>query len=637
VSRAAGWLTESRREGDDLVLTGRLRSKASGTARIELSRAKGLVSHAIEAEVKAGVFTARVPLARIALDVDDDNHASGLYADHFLVDLAIGGKEPSRLVAGDAYVTTRAAFGTDEVYTAVNDSGQVSIRTRPLGPVVTSASWNAAGALELAGDSAVDVDGELLLRLRGRRKDLAIGLRVTGGRWAVTVDPAAVPGPAGSLPMTAGVWDLAFRSAGRRHTTIASLGVVSETRMTLPLRGDGADGTVGMLRRATDERATLTIEPPAVRPVTKPAPAELRSAPLREAVLFDAAPGRRFADDPAAMVAELGSRPGAPVALWAHERGQAVPEGAEPVLLGSPAWQSALATSRWIVTNDDLPRWFEPRPEQVVLRLGGGWPVARAGALATAHPLGDQLIEQVTGDARKWTALASPGRSATPVLREEFRYTGEVLEYGRPGGDLLQTMAADEAHAAVLAWLGLPAGTRLVLYAPTRRPMDLRKRGWSDPGRLLNLLNVVEELPEGYRLLVRRHPAVDEDVLGLPDGAIEVSAYPRASELLLAADVLITDYSALLADYASTGRPVLLHVPDLDEFAASPGLNVDFADHAPGPLLGSSEEVVAALRDIDVVAADHEGAAKAFAVSHPVDGGGRAAANLVDWLLAARR
>jgi CDP-glycerol glycerophosphotransferase len=109
------------------------------------------------------------------------------------------------------------------------------------------------------------------------------------------------------------------------------------------------------------------------------------------------------------------------------------------------------------------------------------------------------------------------------------------------------------------------------------------------------------------------------------------------SELLLATEVLITDYSALLADYAATGRPALLYVPDLEEFSASPGLNVDLTEDAPGPLLRTSAEVAAALRDIASVVAEHGPRAAAFAATHGSGSEGGAAGKLVDWLLAAGR
>ncbi|MEU4213754.1 CDP-glycerol glycerophosphotransferase family protein [Actinoplanes sp. NPDC026623] len=642
VSKSDGWLVASRRDGGDLVIEGRLRNPPGGPIRIELSRVPGIVSHRLPAEVsetpEGFAFVARIPLAGIALTVGDDNHAAGLYAQRFKIEI-VAAHKPVHLIADDRFVETRTIEGTDEVYTAVSEGGYVYLCTRPAGPVVTEARWNSDGALVLGGDGPRAVDGELVLRLRGRRKDISLPLRVVDGRWQVTVDPSAVPGLAGPLPLVAGSWDLSFRSAGAYHPTIVPLGLAGAVAADLPAPRT-ADGVRVVLRTTAGERALLVVEAAPVDPVEQE---RLRAAytsitdgaALRDVVLFDAAAGRRFADDPAAMLAELAGRPEAPAARWTVERGQPVPAGADPVTLGSEAWYAALTTSRWIVTNDNLPRWFKPRDGQVVLRLGGGWPVARFGARAVAHPLGQELIDQLDSDAASWTAVASPSASATPVLRRELRFDGPVLEYGRPANELLTTMEAEAARAEVLKRLDLPAGTRLILYAPTLRPMDLRKRGWSDPGKLLDLPNVVAALPPGYELLVRRHPGLGDDVLGLVPGVLDVSAYPRVAELLLAADVLISDYSALLADFAVTGRPAWLYVPDLEGFAASPGLNVDLETAAPGPLLRTSGEVIAAVRNIGPLTAEYTPAAKAFAESHPA-GGDQAAVKLVDWLLAGR-
>jgi CDP-glycerol glycerophosphotransferase len=138
-------------------------------------------------------------------------------------------------------------------------------------------------------------------------------------------------------------------------------------------------------------------------------------------------------------------------------------------------------------------------------------------------------------------------------------------------------------------------------------------------------------------LLARSHPALADEVVGMAPGVVDVSSYPGVGQLLLAADVLLTDYSALLADFAVVGRPILLYVPDLAQVEESPGLNVDLAAVAPGPLLRTADEVVAALSDLEAVSAEHEQAVKAFAESHGPGGEGRASARLVDWLLDTDR
>ncbi|HEX8347377.1 MAG TPA: CDP-glycerol glycerophosphotransferase family protein [Actinoplanes sp.] len=645
--KAQAWVTGIRRDGDDLLVEGRLRARTTGPVRLQLNRANGVVARSVPVDLTTDGnrrgFSARLPLTGIALDDRSDNHATGLYAQRFAVELLVD-DNPVHLLVDQGQPQLRTVVGTDEVYTRVSGTGYLWIATRPAGPVATSVGWRADGALVLSGDSPYPMDGELLLRRRGRNLDVSLPLRVVDGRWEVVVDPSAVPTLAGALPLVTGTWDFAVRTAGIRHDAITRLGFTDDALAALPAEARPG-GVRCLLRAGTHERVMLVVSeelPVEVRSDaaqerlrTRHFPATGRPA-LRDAMLFDAAPGRRFPDDPAAVLAEVARRPDAPPARWTAELGQPVPACAERVALHSEKWYECLATSRWIVTNDDLPRWFRPQTGQVVLRLAGGWPIARSGAGARAHPLGRELVEQISSDSAGWTALASPSRSATSVLRAEMLFGGKVLEVGRPANDLLHDLDAEAARTEVLRRLGLAADTRLVLYAPTRRPMDLRKRGWSDPGRLLDLPRVAAGLPADHVLLARRHPALADDVTGLAPGVVDVSRYPRAAELLLASDVLITDYSALMADFAVIGRPILLYVPDLAEFEVSPGLNIDLAASAPGLLLRTSTDVVAALRDINSVAAEYEAARKAFADSHGAGDEGGAASEIVDWLLSCR-
>lgn len=130
-------------------------------------------------------------------------------------------------------------------------------------------------------------------------------------------------------------------------------------------------------------------------------------------------------------------------------------------------------------------------------------------------------------------------------------------------------------------------------------------------------------------VLVRRHARV----AGAVPGGRDVSAHPTTSGLLLAADVLVTDYSGLICGFAHTGRPMLFHTYDLAHYRdTARGFYADFEALAPGPLLADTGAVAEALREPEAAAAAHADAYAAFRTAFCDLDDGRAAARVVDRL-----
>lgn len=50
---------------------------------------------------------------------------------------------------------------------------------------------------------------------------------------------------------------------------------------------------------------------------------------------------------------------------------------------------------------------------------------------------------------------------------------------------------------------------------------------------------------------------------GRVQGAVDVSGHPSVEELMVAADILVLDYSSIFFDFALTGKPAATYVPDL--------------------------------------------------------------------------
>jgi CDP-glycerol glycerophosphotransferase len=75
-----------------------------------------------------------------------------------------------------------------------------------------------------------------------------------------------------------------------------------------------------------------------------------------------------------------------------------------------------------------------------------------------------------------------------------------------------------------------------------------------------------------------------------------VSAQPSVETLYLAADVLITDYSSAMFDYAVLDRPIVIHAPDWELYRELRGTYFDLMAEPPGVVTTTEAELIDALR-----------------------------------------
>lgn len=173
----------------------------------------------------------------------------------------------------------------------------------------------------------------------------------------------------------------------------------------------------------------------------------------------------------------------------------------------------------------------------------------------------------------------------------------------------------------------------MILYAPTWRDDRPRQGGRHGFDLELDLDRAREGLGEDHVLLVRRHYLVGGSV---PDTAFvrDVSRHPDVADLLLVSDVLVTDYSSIMFDFAQTGRPMLFHTHDLAHYRDTlRGFCFDFEQRAPGPLIPDSAGIVAALRDPEAATAGHREAYERFREAFCDLDDGTAAAGVADRML----
>lgn len=350
--------------------------------------------------------------------------------------------------------------------------------------------------------------------------------------------------------------------------------------------------------------------------------------------------GEHATDNGVSVQKELQRRGSDLPVYWAvHDHSIPVPDGGIPVVVNSRQWYELLGSVTYYLDNMYQPEYHQKPEGQVIVQTFHGYPFKTMG-----HPhwrklqLAQARIDAYDRRAAAWDYLVSPARYATPLLTEAFEYHGEVLEIGYPRNDVLQSAEAERIREQTRASLGVREGQTAVLYAPTFRDYLASGDNRAFMADFMDFRAATSELGEGYVLLVRGHAfnARLRQRVGDLAGIVDVTDYPEVSDLYLAADAAVVDYSSLRFDFGVTGKPMIFNVPDLQRYKDTRGWLFDFEPTAPGPLVANTEEIVEQLRDLDGVRARHKAAYDEFRASYLSLEDGQAGCRFVDAVFAPR-
>lgn len=452
----------------------------------------------------------------------------------------------------------------------------------------------------------------------------------------------------GELPLPAGDHDLVavLRTTATERTTASEpvevpLRVTAALSDVLPIPVD-TDVLEGRVLRGPRADVRLTL----VRPIGEAAgryqQARLKEAPkqpLRRGILFRSYFGEKATDNGLGIQAELRRRGADLPCYWAvQDHSVPVPEGGIPVVVNTREWYELLGSVTYYVDNMFQPDYLHKQDGQVLVETFHGYPFKQMGKSHWANMRFDpELVRSYARRAAEWDHLVSPATYATPLLQREFGYDGDVLTIGYPRNDALFAEDRDAIRAEVRADLGIREDQTAVLYAPTFRdymsPDDMRAAMVD----FFDFAHAHERLGDGFVLLVRGHAfnARVNQRTRIP-GVIDVTDYPEVSDLYLAADAAVVDYSSLRFDFGATRKPMIFHVPDLQRYRDTRGWLFDFEPTAPGPLLDTTDEVVDALLDLDGVRAKYAEAYQRFCEDYLDLEDGRAGARFVDAVLVPR-
>lgn len=240
--------------------------------------------------------------------------------------------------------------------------------------------------------------------------------------------------------------------------------------------------------------------------------------------------------------------------------------GDKSVKFKSIAFYYYVRTSRFLVFNARPNFDIKKRKAQRYIQTWHsslGFKMIEKDAEETLDP---KYVKKAKKDSTYIDLLISGCKFRTECFRRNFWYDGEIAEIGTPRNDVLFSEERDSIARATKKVLGIDENKKVVLYAPTfRNSNDLSYSTSLDADLLLRELK--NKLSGDWVLVYRLHPNVDLSS-ELPQGTIDASKYKDMQALLLAADVLLTDYSSVMFDFMLLNRPIFIYASDYEDYVS---------------------------------------------------------------------
>ena len=185
------------------------------------------------------------------------------------------------------------------------------------------------------------------------------------------------------------------------------------------------------------------------------------------------------------------------------------------------------------------------------------------------------------------------------VFKRAFRAPMECfLESGRPCNDPLWH-ATEKERKSLREKLRIPSDKKVILYAPTWRESTNGGRTY-DIKPPIDLNTWEKELSEDYIVLFRAHHITTRIMdVQFNDFLRDYSDYPEINDLYMASDLLITDYSSVMVDYAILERPILCFAYDYDDYLKERGTYFELDDELPNKSCRTQEQLLEAIKTID--------------------------------------
>lgn len=246
-----------------------------------------------------------------------------------------------------------------------------------------------------------------------------------------------------------------------------------------------------------------------------------------------------------------------------------------------------LATSRYLISNIHQSRFFSKRSGQRYIQLWHGVSIKRLGKDRIGFLEDKKYNKLIKKQSESWDYLITSSEYESQVYRSAFSREVNTVKLGS-----CRVIAMKEISLTKSASVEKLS----ILFAPSWR------EGADDTFLEFNpnefVLKLAETFPDCRIIFKPHHEMISESVKSLPKNLIIVSPVENISDLIIDADVLVSDYSSIIFDFLAMGKQVLIYAPDIERYKESPGLYIDISTEWDSNFCGTEKVLFSKVNEL---------------------------------------
>ena len=195
--------------------------------------------------------------------------------------------------------------------------------------------------------------------------------------------------------------------------------------------------------------------------------------------------------------------------------------------------------------------------------------------------------------------MTSQGDFETDIFSRTFRIEkSKFLTSGLPRNDVLVNYSQEDV-VKIKKKLNIPLDKKVILYAPTFREYTKNSLMECVMNIPMNIDKWKNELENKYVILFRVHYEVGKNLnIKNDDFVRDVTDYTCLNDLMIASDILISDYSSIFFDFSITSKPMLHFTYDFDDYSVNRGMYFDIRDYLSGS--NNENDLIDLLQNISI-------------------------------------